>query len=175
MPSLNQFLPPDLPRIKQRGLLFRLSSTDHVPSHQMANSPRSRDPRGDARCPSPARVQRQLRTPAHPAEQVPKRDVVCPVEVLGESMLFQRRGKSPEQGRRTKTKQREMGKSGQQIGRRKKKTKYVWLTCAIGRATWLRKVPIRRVQEEGGQDGRVKGIKGRGANQLGRFFFSFFS
>lgn len=37
-----------------------------------------------------------------------------------------------------------------------------------GRASQLRKVPIRRVQEAGGQDGRAAGIKGRRQKQLKR-------
>lgn len=43
------------------------------------------------------------------------------------------------------------------------------LTMFPGRATQLRKVPIRRVQEASCQDGRAESIKGRCQEQLDDF------
>ncbi len=115
------------------------------------------DPRGDAGCPPPHRLQRQLRPPPDPAQQVPEGHVVRAVEVRRAYPFLP----SPASCESNRARAR-VFKIGNGVG--------VCRGCAnaarAGREAFVRKVPIRRVQEAGGQDERAAGGQGRREEQL---------
>lgn len=99
--------------------------------------------RRDARCQTSPGLPRQLCPPSYSAKPVSLRYLLPPVEVRGTTAV-----------------------AFAKIHRAEHTQANDELTTPAGRATHIRKVPVRRVQEARRQDGRVEGGQGWSAEQL---------
>lgn len=105
-----------------------------------------------------ARVPRLLRPPAHPAQPVPVRIVLSSLEVRGES---QPSNLKPRQRKQRAAIWNTVRPTDKQTDRQTEILIQRNDHSLPGRTTHVRKVPVHRVQEAGGQDGRAPGRAGR--------------